>query len=414
MEATGNKKILVSNAKSPPTSCRKGYFDQSCIWTWIKPNPGNLYLGISLVPCCWSCIWFRINICNGCKGNKSTVPRDCSWPASISQSNCQKLVEFMRLLPQCSGMESHWMLCLNKPCTNTNRKIQCSSALGIWNQMGSNRNTAHHPSLPSHKVMSDRVCSTKRPYMVTCGHTSNWHLKTSCWTMRWISQIVKSLPKGKTQRTAKGIVTSSPTQETTSFCGNHSEGNHIHKSRHTETCDNITSKGMVGRSGNMKATSTEILLECQGFTHRKIIIYTFFAQYAEQSLLEWLLFTMGYCYRLSPKQSHTRVVLHAAVSHQILSSEMCLLSIRYSTALNQTLCSNFPLKWHRHLYSPAIASIMQHKAHDCRPNTDLTASGLLSIATNYPWTPHTGSFPALKQQSLAIHAQSNLTCVQTV
>lgn len=140
------------------------------------------------------------------------------------------------------------------------------------------------------------------------------------------------------------IVTSSPTQETTSFCGNHSEGNHIHKSRHTETCDNITSKGMVGRSGNMKATSTEILLECQGFTHRKIIIYTFFAQYAEQSLLEWLLFTMGYCYRLSPKQSHTRVVLHAAVSHQILSSEMCLLSIRYSTSLNQTLCSNFPLK----------------------------------------------------------------------
>ena len=141
---------------------------------------GNLYLGISLVTCCWSCIWFMIDICNGCKGNKSTVPRDCSWPASISQSNCQKLVEFMRLLPQCSGMESHWMLCKNKPCTNTNRKIQCSSALGIWNQMGSNRNTAHHPSLPSHKVMSDRVCSTKRPYMVTCGHTSNWHLETSC------------------------------------------------------------------------------------------------------------------------------------------------------------------------------------------------------------------------------------------
>lgn len=51
---------------------------------------------------------------------------------------------------------------------------------------------------------------------------------------------------------------------------------------------------------------------------------------------------------------------------------------------------------------------MQHKTHGCRPNTDLTASGLLSITTNYPWTPHTGSFPALKQQSLAIHAQSNL------
>lgn len=121
----GNRqqKILVSNAKSPPTSCRKGYFDQSCIWTWIKPNPGNLYLGISLVPCCWSCIWFRINICNGCKGNKSTVPRDCSWPANLSQSNCHKLVDFMRLLPQCSGMESHWMLCKNKPCTNRNRKI---------------------------------------------------------------------------------------------------------------------------------------------------------------------------------------------------------------------------------------------------------------------------------------------------
>lgn len=138
------------------------------------------YLWCLVAEVVYDSLWFRINICNGCKGNKSTVPCDCSWPASISQSNCQKLVEFMRLLPQCSGMESHWMLSKNKPCTNTNRKIQCSSAFGIWNQMGSNRNTAHHPSLPSHKVMSDRVCSTKRPYMVTCGHTSNWHLKTSC------------------------------------------------------------------------------------------------------------------------------------------------------------------------------------------------------------------------------------------
>ena len=120
--------------------------------------------------------------------------------------------------------------------------------------------------------------------------------------------------KGKTQRTAKGIVTSSPTQETTSFVETTLKAIYMHKSRHTETCDNITSKGMVGRSGNMKATSTEILLEsCRAV----------FAGVAT------VLFTMGYCYRLSPKPSHKSVILHAVVSHQIkffLQRCVCYLS----------------------------------------------------------------------------------------
>ena len=140
--------------------------------------------------------------------------------------------------------------------------------------------------------------------------------------MRWILNITNSQVFAQRNNKKNGKryshIISNPGDYI--ICGNHSEGNHIHYSRHTETCDNITSKGMVGRSGNVKATSTEILLECQGFTNKKVHLFrrcpicrAVFAGVAT------VLFTMGYCYRLSPKQSHTRVILHAAVSHQIKS-----------------------------------------------------------------------------------------------
>ncbi len=201
-----------------------------------------------------------------------------------------------------------------------------------------------------------------------------------------ISQTFKSLAKGKTQRTStKKVVTSCPTPETTpSFLGFPLWRRQFWRDR----------RAWWAGLATWRPLPQKFSLTARGLLTEKSLITLFL--HDMQSSLGWsgyylLLATATSCPQNNLTQVWFYMLLFPAKSNPFFEDVPVIYQVRNLMDKNETPCSNFLWSDTRHLYSPAIASIIQHKAHDCRPNTDLTASGLLSIATNYPWALHTGS-----------------------
>lgn len=149
--------------------------------------------------------------------------------------------------------------------------------------------------------------------------------------MRWILNITNSQVFAQRNNKKNGKryshIISNPGDYI--ICKNLSEGNHICTNLGTLKLATIwRRRAWWAGLATWRPLPQKFSLNARGLLTKK---YTFSGdvRYAEQSLLEWLLFAMGYCYRLSPKQSHKSVILHAAVSHQIkffLQRCVCYLS----------------------------------------------------------------------------------------
>ena len=137
--------------------------------------------------------------------------------------------------------------------------------------------------------------------------------------MRWYHKHSSLCPEEKHNERQKGSHIMSNPGDYIIF-GNLSGGD-----RTLKLATILTSKGMVGRSGNVKAASTEILLDCEGFANRKIM--TLFCTICKAVLAGVATIDYWLLLQVVPKTISRKCDSTCCCfpPNQILSSKMCLL-----------------------------------------------------------------------------------------